>query len=38
MIMMLEQLGGRAKYFKSPENPKFIVQEILNYTLTFRKF
>ena len=25
---MLGQLGGRAKHFKSPGNPKFIVQEI----------
>ena len=26
---MLEQLGGRAKYFKSSGNPKSIIQEIL---------
>ena len=25
---LLEQLGGRAKHFKSPVNPKSIVQEI----------
>jgi len=34
---VLEQLGRRAKHFKSPGNPRFIVQEILNYTLIFRK-
>jgi len=26
--LLLGQLGGRARYFKSPENPKSIVQEI----------
>jgi len=26
--LLLGQLGGRAKHFKSPENPKFIIQEI----------
>jgi len=25
---MLEKLGRRAKHFKSPENPKFIIEEI----------
>ena len=34
---VLGQLGRRAKHFKSPENPRFIVQEILNYTLISRK-
>ena len=33
-----EQLSKRAKYFKSSENSKFIIQEILNYILTSRKF
>ena len=36
--LMLGQLDGKAKHFKSPGNSKSIVQEILNYTLIFRKF
>ena len=35
---MLGQLGRRAKHLKSLENPKSIIQEILNYILTSRKF
>ena len=36
--LMLGQLDGRGKHFKSPGSPKSIVQEILNYILIFRKF
>ena len=38
MECMLGQLGRRANHFKSPGNPKSIVQEILNYIPTSRKF
>jgi len=34
---LLEQLGGKASYFKPLGNSKFIIQEILNYTLISRK-
>jgi len=30
IALLLGQLGGRAKHFKSPGNPKSIVQGILN--------
>ena len=36
--IVLGQLDRREKYSKSPENSKFIVQEILNYILISKKF
>lgn len=36
--LILKQLDEREKHFKSPESPKSIVQEILNYILISRKF
>ena len=36
-IDLLGQLDRRVKHFKSLENSKSIVQEILNYTLTSKK-
>jgi len=35
--LVLGQLGGRARHFKSPGNPKFIVQEITEQYTYFQK-